>query len=736
MTPNLAHRPSRRIIFKVAVACLAGFLLLGVADLSPAQDRPAQDPPSQPEPADRDESASSEHTKEPQVGQEPPTAGQDDPRALFEPPLLSPKMPAPSGAIMTPFDEDAEAGSEEDAGEGPVGPPGRSALRLGEAPTADEPPPGGEASVTAPSRSPEGPVKLKDPTAYSWWVVAPPLVAILLAMLFRSAIPALAIGVLVGAYMMIPCVEPAARFSDNAAIEGVRIAFEHYLVDSLAEVGEAQKGHLLIVLFTLTIGGMVGVIGVNGGTRALVEKVARFASTSRRGQVAGWFAGMVVFFDDYANSMLVGPTMRPMYDRLKISRAKLAYIVDSTAAPIASIALIGTWLGAELGYIQEGLDAVAKSAGGTPEFLHGVGNWDAFLLSIPYRFYAIFALLMVLLVALTRRDFGPMRRAECEALAEPPPEAQPDTPQTAGAPTEATPTSAWLAAIPVLILVIVTVGLLFLSGRAGLATDEAPDFRNILKNADSYLSIFYGAVASLAVALFLTVIARACAFRKAVDGAIDGMARMFPAIVILVLAWSLSAVSQDLKLGEVLSNKLVENENLAPSWLPSSVWLPLIVFVCAALVSFATGSSWTTMGVLTPVVIPVAARMGEPLAAIDAMEMFYASVGGVLAGSIFGDHCSPISDTTVLSSVATSCRVEQHVWTQMPYAVVVAVVAMGAGIVYTAWFHAPPWVGLLYGAVILFLVLMLFGRRPAPPAPLPPASTGRAHRRVTGLGHL
>ena len=239
------------------------------------------------------------------------------------------------------------------------------------------------------------------------------------------------------------------------------------------------------------------------------------------------------------------------------------------------------------------------------------------------------------------------------------------------------------------------------------------------------------------VALLLTALARACPFRTAVDGALEGMAKMFPAIVILVLAWSLSAVSQDLKLGDVLSEKLVKNEELAPVWLPTGVWLPLIVFVCAALVSFATGSSWTTMGVLTPVVIPVVARMGEPLAAVEATEMFYASVGGVLAGSIFGDHCSPISDTTVLSSVATSCRVEEHVWTQMPYALVVAVVAMGAGIVYTAWFHTPPWVALLFGGVILFIILLILGRRPQPPpAPLAPISPERVQRRVTGTGHL
>ncbi|MCH7703419.1 MAG: hypothetical protein IID37_17220, partial [Planctomycetes bacterium] len=215
---------------------------------------------------------------------------------------------------------------------------------------------------------------------YGLWVVAPALVTILLAIMTRQVIPSLAVGVLVGGYMLVPLRASDSAFADShTLIAGLRIAVETYLVGALADVD-----HVKVIMFTLTIGGMVGMLAANGGTAALVNMVSRWASSPRRGQLAAWFAGMVVFFDDYANTMMVGPTMQPICDRLRISRAKLAYIVDSTAAPVASLALIGTWIGAEVGFIKAGLDDVAASATGTPLFLSEVSGYGAFLMSIPY----------------------------------------------------------------------------------------------------------------------------------------------------------------------------------------------------------------------------------------------------------------------------------------------------------------------------------------------------------------
>ncbi len=578
----------------------------------------------------------------------------------------------------------------------------------------------------------DAPVELKVPKTYGCWVLAPAFVAIFLAILMRSVVPALAIGILVGAFMMIPCLPPAERLSDWSVIAGVRLAVERYMLGSLL-VTDA-KGHLMVVLFTLIIGGMVGCISANGGTRALVNGVSRYASSSRRGQLTGWFAGLIVFFDDYANSMIVGPTLRPMYDKLKISRAKLAYIVDSTAAPVASIALIGTWIGAELGFIDDGLKKMSEA--GMPAFLEGADSMTVFTASIPYRFYPLLALWMVFVVAITCRDFGPMRRSESAALGG-------DDDDGHGSGTghdyeEAKVTSGWLAAIPIMVLVLVTLVILYTTGAAeieplkgtrweqvqGLLSLE--HLRAALSEADSYQSILYGAISSFAVAVFLTFGLRACSIRHAMDGALDGMSRMFPAVVVLVLAWSLSSVSKDLQMGEVAANYLEH-------WRFPAVWLPLAVFGMAAVMSFAMGSSWATMGILTPAVVQIAANMGGEMQHADALNMFYASVGSVLAGAVFGDHCSPISDTTVLSSVASSCSVEEHVWTQLPYAMVVAIVGMGAGNYYCMHYGKPAWMGLAIGAGALLFIVLLIGRRPVAPVMIPGAPRVAPERVETRL---
>ncbi len=562
------------------------------------------------------------------------------------------------------------------------------------------------AAPEQPAQETDLPATPNTPEAYNLWVLAPAVVAIFLAILFRQAVPALFIGVIVGSYMMVPYRAAAVGIGGTPVLEGLRVAVDHYLIRSIADTG-----HIQVMVFTLLIGGAVGVMAASGGTRGLVNVVSRFASTSRRGQLTGWLAGMVVFFDDYANSMIVGPTMRPVFDRLKISRAKLAYIVDSTAAPIASIALIGTWIGAELSCIRTGLENVAAS--GTPEFLAGADDMHVFLASIPYRFYPILALWMVLMIALTGRDFGPMRKAESRSLAEPDEITPAETSETQPEKTA----SAWLAGLPILVLIGVTFTILFKTGTAAMPEDVSWEWREILADADANTSILYGGLASLTVAALFAFLAGACSIRVAFDGALDGMARMFPAVVILILAWALSAVSTDLQLGQVLKDHLVGVE-FAPQWLPDwahlpkTAWLPLSVFICAACVSFATGTSWTTMLILTPAVIEIAAEMAIGLPADQASAFFYAAVGSVLAGSVFGDHCSPISDTTVLSAIASRCRVEEHVWTQLPYAVVTAIVAIGAGNLYCMQENKPAWQGLLIGATVLWFVLVLIGRRP------------------------
>jgi len=534
---------------------------------------------------------------------------------------------------------------------------------------------------------------------YGAWVLVPPIATIILAIALRQVIPALSIGVLIAAFMLVPCLAPQDAYG-GGVIGGVRLAIETYLVNALTDVD-----HIKIIVFTFSIGGMVGIIAANGGTGAVVNAVARWASNRRRGQITTWLAGLVVFFDDYANAMIVGPSMRPICDRLRISRAKLAYIVDSTAAPVSSIALIGTWVGAEIGYIKDGL----KQLTDRPVFLNGVTEYGAFLSSIPYRFYVILALVMVFLIGLLGRDFGAMKTAERTA-----PPTLPADSTGSGAQAEARG-RAWYALAPILVLVFATLALLVVTGwpAAGLASIETlPDqnrwigiMQHILEECDPYNSILYGALAAIAVALAISLGTRALTLGKCVDSATESMARMFPTMVVLVLAWTLSAAMEDLQLGYVAQG-LLQAAHFDPTW------LPLLIFVSACVVSFATGTSWGTMGILCPATVTIAAGLLADLPADQALPLFYASVGAVLSGAVFGDHCSPISDTTVLSSLASECSLEAHVWTQIPYALTVAVVSTLSGEVLCRQLDQPAWVGLLLGAAGLLLIVLLVGRKP------------------------
>ncbi len=571
------------------------------------------------------------------------------------------------------------------------------------------------------------PAPPKDPKSYGLWTLLPAVVAILLAIFTRQVVPALVIGVLCGAYMMVPCLaadNPLAQ--QNTIVGGFRLAMETYVLGAIHETPDKNFAHLKIIVFTLVIGFTVGVIGRNGGTAGMVKLVAGESESPRRGALTAWFAGLVVFFDDYANTMIVGPTMRSVFDRVKLSRAKLAYIVDSTAAPVASIALIGTWVGAEMGYIQTGIDSVVAS--GTPGFLVDANGqvstgMGVFVQSLAYRFYPILALVLVFFVALTGRDFGPMKRSERKMH-------EPSSASVAGIDIQdVTPGTAspvwWLGLLPIIVLVLGTIGVLAATGYAAPGTVSAMqavgadgaslweqndwwiNAGRVLENSNSTLSIFYGAILSAVAAIVLTLVAGACPFRDVVDAGIEGMTRMFPAIVILVLAWAISGVLTDLQLGKIVASHLQAAE------FPIR-WLPLAVFLCAALISFATGTSWGTMGILCPVTVEISARLMGDVEVAEASSLFYASVGSVLAGAVFGDHCSPISDTTVLSSIAAGCRHEEHVWTQIPYALVAAAAAMGLGD-YMCSVKGQPWyLGLAAGSLFLLVFIFVVGRRCAP----------------------
>lgn len=530
---------------------------------------------------------------------------------------------------------------------------------------------------------------------YGAWVFTPPLITIILAIWLRQVIPAMFIGILIAAYM---AVYPSMAGVADFLWRGTSLVVDDYYIGSITSTGNAR-----VLTFASLIAGMSSIIVANGGSAAAVRRVARWASNRARGQLSTWFAGLLVFFDDYSNAMIVGPSMRPVTDKLKISREKLAYVVDSTAAPIASIALIGSWIGVEIQYIQTGLDELNLSTGGGQ--FADTSAYQIFLASIPYRFYPILAIAMVALVAITNRDFGPMRKAEqlaadkkssdVETLAEPPRGRQ------------------WLALFPIGALIFCTFGMLTVTGLEGLngLPAEADFWQDqlpaIAQATQSSRSILFGTFASVIVAFFVTLWARALSFGEICKAFTDGLAHIMPTLAVLVSAWAIGSAMKALEIGTVAKDILEAAEFPV-------VWLPMVIFIAACVVSFSTGTSYGTMGLLVPSAVVISAGLLEGMEADQAMPLFYGSVGAVLAGAVFGDHCSPISDTTVLSSVAADCPVERHVWTQIPYAVVTALAGMICGDVLCHVYDWPIWSGLLSGIGLLLVFLLVVGRPPKP----------------------
>ncbi len=536
---------------------------------------------------------------------------------------------------------------------------------------------------------------LDRPFAYGWFSLMPPLIAILMALVFREVVTALFAGIWLGALAV-------AGYNPLQALWRV---VDSYVVPALSD---SDGGHTQIVVFSLLLGGMVGIIARNGGTQGIVDAVAPFANTGRRGKIATWLAGLAIFFDDYANTLIVGNTMRPITDRLKISREKLAYIVDSTAAPVAAMVPISTWVGYEISLISDGLDIAAAQQSANPALalaLSTANPFGVFLNTIPYLFYPILALIFVFLTSFMDRDLGPMAEAERRAASGGGlhrPDATLAT-DTSGAIMRAKDgvTPRWYnAALPVLTVILVVLGGLYTDGRASVGPDAS--LMDVFGAADPFVTLLWGSFAGCVMGILLSVGQRLLSVQEALDAWGAGMKAMVTAMVILVMAWSLGQVTADLGTAQFLAQAVSDALPLA--------LLPVLVFVIAAAIAFATGTSWATMAILIPLVIPLTVTLGgaENFAVGGGYSILLGSISSVLAGAIFGDHCSPISDTTVLSSTAAACDHVDHVRTQLPYALLVAVVAMVLGDLGTA-FGLPSWLALLGGVGVLAAILRIWG---------------------------
>jgi len=516
---------------------------------------------------------------------------------------------------------------------------------------------------------------------FGWISILPPLVAIGLALLLRQVLPALLTGVWIGAWAL-------TGFSPTGMLSALARTADTYVLNAVAE-----PDHAAVMVFTLLVGGTVGVISRNGGMLGIVERVAAFADNARRAMASTAILGLTIFFDDYANTLVVGNTMRPITDQARISREKLAYLVDSTAAPVACIALVTTWVGYEVGLVRDALATL-------PEL--DLNAYLVFLNSIAYSFYPLLALTLVFAVIATGRDFGPMLAAERRARATG--KVAPETSAAATmaddmhdvAPDDGTPCRARNALIPIGVLIGGVVGGMFVTG-------DGESLREIVGSADPYKSLIWGSLFGSLVAIALSVAGRLLSLEQAVSAWFSGARSMLYATLILILAWSLSAITGELDTAGFLVSLL--GDTLHPGLLPA------LVFVIAAATAFATGSSWGAMGILLPLMVPLAwaLMLANGMADPSHLGILYGTVAAVLGGAVWGDHCSPISDTTILSSMASQCDHIEHVRTQLPYALLAGGTALLVGAL-PAGFGVPWWLCLGASIATVLGVLLALGR--------------------------
>lgn len=547
--------------------------------------------------------------------------------------------------------------------------------------------------------------------------IVPPLVAILLAFLTKEVMTSLFLGILAGVVYL----------SDNSPAKAFLSVVGGYFKNALAD-----GDHAAILLFSAALAGMVSIMSRCGGTQGIVNYLKKYASGPRSAQIITWFMGLVIFFDDYANTLLVGNTMRPVSDRLKVSREKLSYIVDSTAAPVACLAIISTWIGYEVSLIK---DSLARFS------LIDTDAYVVFINSIPYRFYNIYTLIFVFLIAWLGRDFGPMLRAETRARTTGQ-VISPDANPLSGAemdtqPGREVPQRALNAILPIAMVILITLAGLYSTGvksladevRSGILASVVPstagvgkaaleasvaqemkqkNLRDIISKSDSFSVLLWASFAGSILAALLAMGQGILSLQESSDAWISGVKSMVPAFIILILAWSIGKVCGELKTGEFIAD-LVTRANLSPQLLPTAV------FIVASVVAFATGTSWGTMAILIPIVTEVVHKMVES-GLIDKsspvfLPILFGSLSSVLAGASFGDHCSPISDTTIMSSMASGSDHLDHVRTQMPYALTAAFVAVFFGVL-PAGYGISPYVLFIPAVGAMFFVIRFFGREP------------------------
>ena len=468
--------------------------------------------------------------------------------------------------------------------------------------------------------------------------IVPPIIAVGLALITKEVFSSLLFGILCGTLIY-----TVGIGDENIVIGTVENAFK-VMVD---------RFDLNIVVFCSLLGSLVYVISMAGGSRAYGQWATKHIKSRRQAMLSTSILGGFIFIDDYFNCLTVGTVMRPITDAYKVSRAKLAYIIDATAAPICIIAPVSSWAAAVGSNLKD-----TKAFG---------SEMEAFVSTIPWNFYALLCLSMVIIVSFINLDFGPMLKVEEDSITQVD-GADDDTKpqeQTANNIDVKADGTVWDMIIPILALIIfATLSLLYVGGYWG----EDPAYHSIgaaFGNTNAGPALVLGSFAALVIAFALFVCRRLLTLKEFMDGMLRGVQAMVPANMILVLAWTIAGVTRDLlQTPQFISTIVQDDAGLL------GMILPAVIFVIAGFLSFSTGTAWGTFGILIPIVVTVAQAV-DP----SSQELIVITLSATLAGSVFGDHCSPISDTTILSAAGAGCVHIEHVYTQLPYALLVATCA-------------------------------------------------------------
>ncbi len=522
----------------------------------------------------------------------------------------------------------------------------------------------------------------------------PPIVAIVLAFITKNVVISLFIGILSGSFLV--------SLTGHNVFYALIQAFLDFVTRALNSLADPWNAG--IILQVLAIGGVINLVGKMGGAKAIAEALAKKAKTAKSTQIITWLLGLLVFFDDYANSLIVGPIMRPVSDKMKISRERLAFIIDATAAPVAGLAIISTWIGLEVSLISEGFSQIGVEASG----------FGVFLETIPYRFYNILILAFIVITAVTLKEFGPMRKAEIAAR-----KRNKEIVEEVAAsssqmdelePKEGVKLSIWNAIIPIGTLIISALIAFYYSGYSSIMGGDNVALQQVMTNspmsftgimeafsaADASIALFQSALFASVVTIIMAVAKKIFTLSEAIDTWVDGMKGLIITGVILILAWSLGSVIKELGTAYYLVEAL---KGAIPAFL-----LPSLIFVLGAVISFSTGTAYGTMSILMPLAIPLAHSINPE------MSFIVVCTSAVLTGAIFGDHCSPISDTTILSSMGAGCNHISHVNTQIWYSLFVAVITILFGYI-PAGLGLPIYLVLPLSLVAVYVGVQIFGKK-------------------------